>query len=364
MKSLLLALTVVLSLGTARASDIIDTARANGNFTTLLTALSLTGLDKALEGAGPFTVFAPTDDAFAKLPAGTLDVLIANPEVLKGILLFHVAAGEFPAKKLLAQTTVTTLQGDRLALFATPKAVQVANGRVVKADIKTSNGIIHVVDQVLLPSTRSVEAIKADIVALAKTFLGQGDADFSRQIALQTLVAELLSVKAQAPVSDRLPLIRGCWKQVWGPYEYRNNSRGVDPMLGVDEIYQCVFDGHYYNVSRQYRGGDRSRPYIGLLRGKYVLSHTDANGLDVRFTKLFSVKNSTTQVTNIYDLPPFAEAGRLQNRLRTLPAIFVRLFFGGGTLRELYTDENVRILLGANDTEFKNNFIYVMTRVK
>lgn len=364
MKSLLLALTVVLSLGTARASDIIDTARANGNFTTLLTALTLTGLDKALETAGPFTVFAPTDDAFAKLPAGTLDVLIANPEVLKGILLFHVAAGEFPAKKLLAQTSVTTLQGERLALFATPKAVQVANGRVVKADIKTSNGIIHVVDQVLLPSSRSVDVIKADIVALAQSFQGQGDADFSRQIALQTLVAELLSVRAQAPVKERLPLIRGCWQQVWGPYDYRNNNRGVDPMLGADEIYQCVFDGYYYNVSRQYKNGDRSRPRIGMLRGKYVLSQTDANGLNVRFTKLFSVKNDTTQTENMYDLPPFAEAGRLQNRLRTLPALFVRLFFEGGTLRELYTDESVRILLGSNGKNFKDNYLYVMSRVK
>ncbi len=364
MKSLLLALTVVLSLGSARASDIIDTARANGNFTTLLTALSLTGLDKALESAGPFTVFAPTDAAFAKLPAGTLDILVANPEVLKGILLFHVAAGEFPAKKLLAQTSVTTLQGDRLAVFATPKAVQVANGRVVAADIKTTNGIIHVVDEVLLPSSRSLDVIKADILALAQSFQGQGDADFSRQIALQKLVAELLSVRAQAPVSDRLSLIRGCWQQVWGPYDYRNNNRVVYPMLGVDYIYQCVFDGYYYNVSRQYKNGDRSRPRIGMLRGKYVLSKTDANGLDVRFTKLFSVKNDTTQVENMYDLPPFAEAGRLQNRLRTLPAIFVRLFFEGGTLRELYTDESVRILLGSNGKNFKDNYLYVMSRVK
>ena len=108
----------------------------------------------------------------------------------------------------------------------------------------------------------------------------------------------------------------------------------------------------------------RLRPRIGMLRGKYVLSNTDANGLNVRFTKLFSVKNDTTQAENMYDLPPFAEAGRLQNRLRTLPALFVRLFFEGGTLRELYTDGDVRILLGSNGKNFKDNYLYVMSRVK
>jgi uncharacterized surface protein with fasciclin (FAS1) repeats len=364
MKQLFLVLYLILIVGRVSAHDILDTARANGNFNTLLTALDVTGLDKALDGEGPFTVFAPTDEAFAKLPAGTLSVLLANPELLKGILLYHVGAGRFTSKQLFEAGGLETLVSKKVPFTKGGQATLVGGAKLIKGDIKTSNGNIHVIDAVLVPSQRSAQVIKQEILTLARSFKGQGDPDFSRQTQLEKLVMELLSVNSMAPVSERLKLLQTCWYQEWGPYDYRGNDRGVDNTIGSDEIYQCVFDGHYYNVSRQYRHGDRSRPYIGLLRGRYKLNKSDKNALDVRFTSIFSVKNKTQQAANIWELPPFAEAGKLENRLRSLPSIFVKLFFGGGSLRELYTDSDMRILFGSNNDQFKNPYLYIMTRVK
>lgn len=363
MKSLVIALCVWLTMGHVQAKDIVDTARASGQFTTLLTALSATGLDRSLSKSGPFTVFAPTDEAFAQLPAGTLETLLANPELLKKILLYHVVSGATPFADLKDGSTLTSLHGHNLAVFINSKTTLVGGAKVVARDIIATNGIIHVIDSVLIPSARSTASIKRDLVTLAQSFQGLGDPDFSRQIALQKLVSELLSLTAVAPVSERLSELKTCWQQVWGPYDYRNNRRGVDPLLKPDEIYQCVFDGHYYNVNRQFKNGNPDLPRITLLRGRYHISAKEPNDLVARFTNLYSVKNDTTQVANIYDLAPLAEKGKLRDRLRTLPQFLVRLLFGGGTLREIYTDKDIRILLGSNKGAFKNSYLYIMTRV-
>ncbi len=134
--------------------DIIDTAVAAGNFKTLATSVTAAGLVDTLKGAGPFTVFAPTDEAFAKLPAGTVEGLLKDIPKLKSILTYHVVAGKVMAADVMKMDgqTATTVNGGGLKI-GTANGVKL-NGEVnvVKTDIVCTNGVIHVVDAVLLPS--------------------------------------------------------------------------------------------------------------------------------------------------------------------------------------------------------------------
>jgi len=141
---------------------IIETAQDAGSFTTLLAAVDAAGLTETLSGEGPFTVFAPTDDAFAKLPEGTVAILLQDPEGdLKDILLYHVVAGELMAADVASQPDAMTVLGKRLR-FDTTDGVMVDGAEVVVADIVCSNGVIHVIDAVMLPKGNIVETAVAD----------------------------------------------------------------------------------------------------------------------------------------------------------------------------------------------------------
>lgn len=142
------------------AKSIVDTAIGAGKFTTLVKALGAADLVGALQGAGPFTVFAPSDEAFAKLPAGTLASLLEpkNAAQLAAILSYHVVPGETRAAKVAGMKSAPTLNGQRLAISASDAGVRVAGASVVTTDIACSNGVIHVVDAVLMPSTLDLVA--------------------------------------------------------------------------------------------------------------------------------------------------------------------------------------------------------------
>ena len=131
--------------------DIVTIAVDAGNFKTLATALTETGLAEALQGDGPFTVFAPTDDAFAKLPAGTVEALLKDKETLKKILLYHVVAGEVTSKEVVNLTKAETLAGKNLKIKVNDGSVMINDATVTGADIMASNGVIHVIDTVLIP---------------------------------------------------------------------------------------------------------------------------------------------------------------------------------------------------------------------
>lgn len=133
--------------------DIVDTAVGAGSFTTLVTALKAAGLVDTLKGEGPFTVFAPTDAAFAKLPAGTVEDLLKseNKEKLTAILTYHVVAGKVLAKDVVNLTSAKTVNGKELTINAGAEGVKVDNANVTKTDIETSNGVIHVIDTVVIP---------------------------------------------------------------------------------------------------------------------------------------------------------------------------------------------------------------------
>jgi uncharacterized surface protein with fasciclin (FAS1) repeats len=138
----------------AEMGDIVATADAAGSFTTLLTAAKAAGLVETLQGEGPFTVFAPTDEAFAALPAGTLDKLLADPEALKKILLYHVVSGKVTADQVVGLTSADSVEGSPIAIAVKDGKVYLNDvAQVVKTDVMASNGVIHVIDQVILPPT-------------------------------------------------------------------------------------------------------------------------------------------------------------------------------------------------------------------
>lgn len=133
----------------AQAADIVDTAVAAGNFKTLVTALKEAGLVDTLKGPGPFTVFAPTDEAFAKIPKADLDKLLANKKKLKSVLTYHVVPGKVMSADI-KPGKVKTVQGDRVTL-STKGGVMVDKAKVVAADVAADNGVIHAIDTVLMP---------------------------------------------------------------------------------------------------------------------------------------------------------------------------------------------------------------------
>jgi uncharacterized surface protein with fasciclin (FAS1) repeats len=149
-----------LAQGTCGSSkDIVQTAVAAGQFKTLVKAVEAAGLAATLSGSGPFTVFAPTDEAFAKLPAGTLESLLQNPEALKSVLLYHVVPGRVMAADVVKLTAAKTALGQSVHINAS-KGVRVENAKVVKTDIAASNGVIHVIDTVILPKNDIVEVAR------------------------------------------------------------------------------------------------------------------------------------------------------------------------------------------------------------
>ena len=137
----------------AQQKDIVDTAVAAGSFKTLAAALQAAGLIETLKGKGPFTVFAPTDAAFAKLPAGTVENLLKpeNRDKLRAILTYHVVAGNVMAADVVKLKSAKTVQGSSVKIDASNGKVKVDSANVVKTDIAATNGVIHVIDTVLMP---------------------------------------------------------------------------------------------------------------------------------------------------------------------------------------------------------------------
>ena len=133
--------------------DIVDVAAENGSFNTLVAAVKAAGLVDTLKGDGPFTVFAPTDDAFAKLPAGTVAMLLKpeNKDKLVSILTYHVVSGKVMSTDVVKLDSAATIQGDMLMVKVKYGNVMINNAKVIMADVKASNGVIHVIDTVLMP---------------------------------------------------------------------------------------------------------------------------------------------------------------------------------------------------------------------
>jgi uncharacterized surface protein with fasciclin (FAS1) repeats len=148
--AMMLGFTAISAQG-GQDKDIVETAVEAGSFNTLAKALTEAGLVETLKGAGPFTVFAPTDEAFAKLPAGTLESLLTDKQKLTAVLTYHVVPGKVMAADVLRLTSAKTVEGQEVKI-STMSGVMVNDAHVVKTDILASNGVIHVIDKVILPN--------------------------------------------------------------------------------------------------------------------------------------------------------------------------------------------------------------------
>jgi uncharacterized surface protein with fasciclin (FAS1) repeats len=144
-------LPTYVSAQAAPTKDIVETAVAAGSFNTLATALTAAGLVETLKGKGPFTVFAPTDEAFAKIPAATLEALLKDKAALTRVLTYHVVPGKVMAKDVVKLSKAKTVEGADVAVRVMDGKVMVNGAHVVKTDIETSNGVIHVIDAVIMP---------------------------------------------------------------------------------------------------------------------------------------------------------------------------------------------------------------------
>jgi uncharacterized surface protein with fasciclin (FAS1) repeats len=177
----------------AEKLDIVDTAIADGRFTTLVAAVEAAGLVDALKGEGPLTVFAPTDDAFGALPEGTVEALLADIPTLSNILLYHVVEGKVAAEQVVELSQAMTLQGQYVDIQVMDGKVMVDNAEVIITDIETANGIIHVIDAVILPETRDIVDIAAE------------DGRFTTLVAAVEAAGLVDALKADGPLTVFAP---------------------------------------------------------------------------------------------------------------------------------------------------------------
>ncbi|MFT5141531.1 MAG: transforming growth factor-beta-induced protein [Rhodothermales bacterium] len=212
----MLTLVFALSLfGTSQAAgqpahdDIVDVAVGAGQFNTLVAAVKAAGLVETLRGDGPFTVFAPTDEAFSKLPRGTVEQLLLpeNRADLVALLTFHVVSGRIPSDKLLSTTSAKTVNGKSL-----PIGLRIGNASVIQADVSASNGVIHVIDSVLMPEMpTSTTAAARDLI---RTAIDRGAPLFNMgqtaacAAVYEVTVKALLQLDADLPDSAERPLRR------------------------------------------------------------------------------------------------------------------------------------------------------------
>jgi hypothetical protein len=218
----------------------------------------------------------------------------------------------------------------------------------------------------LSPATQSfadVENTKKEILDLAKSYEGLGDPDSSKQKNLDVLVNRLLIENPQPPVQDRLNQLYGAWKQVWGPYEYRKNDRSVDPEIDPKNIVQVIFEGgYYYNVNPKLNK-QKIPESTTLLRGEFVLDPSRENVLNIKFTDLREIAGLPQNGLRLQDLAELSESRNLEGERNALPGFLVRLFFGGGALREVYTDRDLRITYGSSRNNILKNNVYILSRM-
>ena len=151
MKQFLVAGSLALTFGIAQAADIVDTAKSAGSFNTLITAVQAAGLVDTLKGPGPFTVFAPTDEAFASIPKDKLDALLKDKAALTKVLTYHVVPGKVMAADVKAGA-VKSVEGSPLSVSMNGGKVGINNANVIKTDVLADNGVIHVIDKVVMPN--------------------------------------------------------------------------------------------------------------------------------------------------------------------------------------------------------------------
>ncbi|TVR56237.1 MAG: fasciclin domain-containing protein [Spirochaetaceae bacterium] len=266
--------------------DIVEIAVSDGRFTTLVAALDAAGLVETLQGDGPFTVFAPTDDAFAKLPAGTVDALLADIPTLTNILLYHVVSGAVPSSDVVNLTSATTVQGQPV-MISTSDGVAVNDANVVIPDIIASNGIIHVIDTVILPPT-------ADIVETAVA-----DGRFTTLVAAVQAAGLVETLQSPGPFTVFAPTDAAFARLPAGTVEsLLANIPALTDVLTYHVVAGRVFAGDVVGLSSaaSVQGSEIS---IGVMNGSVTLN----GGSNVVITDILTT-NGVIHVIDAVILPP------------------------------------------------------------
>ena len=259
----------------AAGKTIVETAVAAGSFKTLAAALDAAGLVEALQGDGPFTVFAPTDEAFAKIPAATLETLLKpeNRGMLTSILTYHVVPGRVAAADVVALDNAAALNGQRIAIHASDAGVEVAGCRVVKTDIECSNGIIHVIDTVMMPATE-------DIVATA---VGAGSFN---TLATALKAAELVeALQGEGPFTVFAPTDEAFAALPEGTVESLLRPENREKLAAVLKYH--VVQGRVY--SDQLASGD-----VGTLQGSSIHVRVGSDGAFLNKARVAKADIETT----------------------------------------------------------------------
>lgn len=254
-----------------KASDIVDTAVSAGSFKTLVAAVKAAGLVETLKGEGPFTVFAPTDEAFAKLPKGTVEGLLKpeNKDKLVAILTYHVVAGKVTAADVVKLESAKTVQGQSVAIKVADGKVSVDNANVVKTDIGCSNGVIHVIDSVILPKE---ETKKADIV---DTAVGAGS--FNTLVAAVKAAGLVETLKGEGPFTVFAPTDEAFAKLPEGTVENLLKPENKEKLIAV-LTYHVV---------------------PGKLMAADVVKATELTTVNGKAAKISTAKGATIDAANI-----------------------------------------------------------------
>ena len=218
---------------TAAPQTIVDVAVADGRFTTLAAALEAAGLIETLQGDGPFTVFAPTDDAFAKLPAGTVENLLKpeNKDQLVAILTYHVVSGKVMAADVAGISEAATVQGEKLAIKSDMGKVMINEAQVVLADVAASNGVIHVIDSVLLPPSTQAAADDSEMLDIVDTAVANGS--FKTLAAALEAAGLIDTLKGDGPFTVFAPTDEAFAKLPAGTVENLLKPENKDQLIAI-----------------------------------------------------------------------------------------------------------------------------------
>jgi transforming growth factor-beta-induced protein len=288
---------------TAAPQSIVDIAVADGRFGTLVAAVQAAGLADTLAGEGPFTVFAPTDEAFAALPAGTVDALLADVPALTDILLYHVASGELMAADVAGMTEIPTLQGTAAPVTVDGSNVMIDSASIVLTDIEASNGVIHVIDAVILPGDDAAEpeadANMGEMATIAD--IAAGDDNFSTLVAALSAAGLVDTLQGEGPFTVFAPTNDAFAALPEGALD----ALLADPAALTDVLL-------YHVVAGKAMAADVvGLPYVDTVLGQPVLIKVDgenvkANNASIVATDI-EASNGVIHVIDTVLLPPTAD---------------------------------------------------------
>ena len=252
----------------AKQGDIVDTAVKAGQFGTLAAALQAAGLVDVLKGEGPFTVFAPTDEAFAKLPAGTVESLLKpeNKDRLIAVLTYHVVPGKAEAKTVLSQNAWTTVNGQRVEIAQRGGAAMIDGAKIVKTDIGCTNGVIHVIDTVILPETRTIPEVAAEA------------GSFNTLLAAAKAAGLVPALSGEGPITVFAPTDEAFAKLPAGTVETLLKPENKDQLAAI--LTYHVVDGRVFSTDLPASGSAKT------LGGKAINIKSGGSGVTINNAKV------------------------------------------------------------------------------